>query len=190
MSKQEWDVLNILRHYRHDWLNHLQLINGYLAMGRVEKVEHLINELVIQSKNESQLSNLNMNDFAEQILTFNWKGYSFRLSFEVVSNTKDWSNWEKVIISYFQYITTLLEDHTTHGEEQHAIIVLNDIEKKTVEVDFQGSLRIDDEWREKITQLEQQYEDHIEQIEWNESECYVKFVIKEYSSSTNHDSIG
>jgi stage 0 sporulation protein B (sporulation initiation phosphotransferase) len=177
MSKQ-WEVLSILRHYRHDWLNHLQLINGYLAMGRVEKVESLINDMVIQAKNESHLSNLNMNEFAEKILTFNWEGHSFLLDFEVISETGDWSKWEQSIISYFEVIMNLLENHTKSGEEQHAIVVINDIDKKTVEVDFQGSLRIDEEWCENISRIEQQYENHIEQIKWNESECYVKFAVE------------
>lgn len=171
------DVLNILRHYRHDWLNHLQLINGYLAMGRVEKVENLINEMVIQAKNESHLSNLNMDEFAEKILTFNWQGNSIWLSFEIISETGDWSKWEQMIISYFDNIMNLLNNHTKSGEEQQAIVIINDLDKKSVDIDFHGCLRIDQEWRENIRIIEQQYGNHIEQLEWNKSECYVKFVV-------------
>jgi len=175
---QKWEVLDILRHYRHDWLNHLQLISGYLAMGRVEKVEILINEMVSQAKNESHLSNLNMKEFAEKVLTFNWEGYSFRISFEVISETGDWSKWEQTIISYFEKIMILLENHTKNGEDQHAMVTINNINKKTIEIDFQGALRIDEDWCENISLIEQQYGDHIEKIEWNESECYVKFFVE------------
>lgn len=175
---KQMDVLNTLRHYRHDWLNHLQLINGYLAMGRIEKVENLINEMVMQAKNESHLSNLNMNELAENILTFNWQGHSFWLNFEIISETRDWSKWEQLIISYFENIMSLLDNHTISGEEQHAIVIINDLDKKSVDVDFQGSLRIDEDWCESIRLIEQQYGDHIEQLEWNESECYVKFIVE------------
>ncbi|WP_416149198.1 Spo0B domain-containing protein [Salipaludibacillus sp. HK11] len=175
---EKWTAINLMRHYRHDWLNHLQLINGYLAMGRVEKVEVLINEIVVQAQNESHLSNLNMDQLAEEILTFNWQGYSFLLNFEVVSEVVDWSKWEQSILMYFQDMMQLLDNHTKRGEDQHATLLINDVDKKTIEIDFEGTLRIDDRWCENISRIEQQYGNHIEQIEWNESECYVKYVVE------------
>ncbi|WP_158282129.1 Spo0B domain-containing protein [Salipaludibacillus keqinensis] len=173
---KEWDVLNALRHYRHDWLNHMQLINGYIAMGRTEKVETLIDDIVNQAKNESHLSNLNMNQLAEEILTFNWNGHSFSLNFEVISESKDWSNWEELLLSFFREFMKILDLSTKYGEEQQAVLMMNDIESITVEIDFQGSLRINKEWIENIKRIERRYGNHIDQIEWNESECYVKFV--------------
>jgi stage 0 sporulation protein B (sporulation initiation phosphotransferase) len=176
--QKEWDVISILRHYRHDLLNHIQLINGYLAMGKVEKVQSLIDELVRQSKNESHLSNLNMNQLAKEVLTFNWEAHSFHLKFEVLSKADDWSYWEEMIVSFFREMMSLFDEYTKFGEDQNVFLMINDIEEKVLEIDFQGSLCVDKEWDRKITRLEETYGQQIDEIEWNESECYVRFCVE------------
>lgn len=57
MDKKK-EFIELLRHYRHDWLNVLQLIKGNLALNKLNRVEEIIREIVIHTENESKLSNL------------------------------------------------------------------------------------------------------------------------------------
>ncbi|WP_110936814.1 Spo0B domain-containing protein [Salipaludibacillus neizhouensis] len=107
----EWNVLNLLRHSRHDWLNHLQLINGYLSMGRVDKVEKLVEDIVNKAKNESHISHLKMDKVAEKLLTFNWGDHSFRISFEVITNESDWSQVEDTVYPFLEMLFQLLDTY-------------------------------------------------------------------------------
>ncbi|UTR14236.1 sporulation initiation phosphotransferase B [Salipaludibacillus sp. LMS25] len=171
-------VVNVLRHYRHDVLNHIQLINGYLEMEKIEKVHSLIDDLVRQAKNESHLSNLNMDQFAEDILTFNWTPHAVCLSFEVVSSSNDWSEWEEVIVSFFRAMMALFDTYVISGEDQQVFIMISDIDGKGLEIDFHGTLSTDGRWQEDIMDLKKTYKPYLTQFEWNESECYVKFNVE------------
>lgn len=185
----EWNVLNLLRHSRHDWLNHLQLINGYLSMGRVDKVEKLVEDIVNKAKNESHMSHLNMDKVAEKLLTFNWEPHSFRISFEVMTCESDWSQVEGTVYPFLEMLLQLLDTYAVYGEDQHAMIMISDIESKAIEVDFQGALTLTGDFEHKVRTVEKKYEHYIEQIEWNESECYVKFfaegIVKKRSHQTH-----
>ncbi|UJW57325.1 Spo0B domain-containing protein [Bacillus sp. A116_S68] len=175
---EQKDVVNVLRHYRHDVLNHIQLINGYIAMGKMEKAHSLIDDLVRQAKNESHISNLNMNRFAEEILTFNWYPHAFFLSFEVVSSSNDWSKWEEVIVSFFKAMMALFDTYVVTGEDQQVFVMINDINGKGLEIDFHGTLSTDGKWHEDVRKIKVTYAHCLTQFEWNESECYVKFNVE------------
>ena len=62
--EKEWDVVEVLRYARHDWLNKLQLIKGNLALNRLDRANEIIEEIVNESKHESKLTNINMRLFA------------------------------------------------------------------------------------------------------------------------------
>ncbi|MFD1705566.1 Spo0B C-terminal domain-containing protein [Siminovitchia sediminis] len=84
MSKH-WTVLETLKYTRHDWLNRLQLIKGNLSMGKPEQAERIMEEIVIDMQQEAMLSNIKLPRFAETLLTHNWKGYHFKLDYELVT---------------------------------------------------------------------------------------------------------
>ncbi|WP_312471145.1 Spo0B domain-containing protein, partial [Neobacillus sp.] len=43
---KEWDIVEVLRHSRHDWLNRLQLIKGNLDLNRIDRAKAVIDEIV------------------------------------------------------------------------------------------------------------------------------------------------
>ena len=62
--EKEWDIVEVLRHSRHDWLNKLQLIKGNLDLNRIDRAKAIIDEIVIEVQHESKLSNLHIPLFA------------------------------------------------------------------------------------------------------------------------------
>lgn len=88
MINKEWDTVVMLRHVRHDWLNKLQLIKGNLDLNKIDRARRIIEEIVIETQNETKLSNLDIPQFTGLLLTHNWNSYSFRLEFEVVNDSK------------------------------------------------------------------------------------------------------
>lgn len=81
---KEWDMVEVLRHSRHDWLNKLQLIKGNLDLNRIDRARQVIDEIVIETQHETKLSNLHMPLFAALLLRTNWENYSFKLEYEVL----------------------------------------------------------------------------------------------------------
>jgi stage 0 sporulation protein B (sporulation initiation phosphotransferase) len=116
---KEWDIVEVLRHSRHDWLNRLQLIKGNLDLNRIDRAKEVIDEIVIETQNETKLSNLHMPLFAALLLKSNWENPYFKLEYEVLRDTKlikindgvltNWTNSFFICLS--QAIEAFQENH-------------------------------------------------------------------------------
>lgn len=87
--EKEWNVIEVLRHARHDWLNKMQLIKGNLALNKVDRAKEILDEIVLDAQQEAKLSNLNIPQFAALLLTFNWENHFFQLEYEVLEMEQD-----------------------------------------------------------------------------------------------------
>ena len=86
--EKEWDIVEVLRHSRHDWLNRLQLIKGNLDLNRIDRAKAYINEIVIEAQHESKLSNFHFPLFASLLLKSNWEQHLFQLEYEVLNDVE------------------------------------------------------------------------------------------------------
>jgi stage 0 sporulation protein B (sporulation initiation phosphotransferase) len=117
--EKEWDIVEVLRHSRHDWLNRLQLIKGNLDLDRIDRAKAYINEIVIEAQHESKLSNFHLPGFASLLLKSNWENHLFLLEYEVLNdleaveiNDDILSNWTKsFFICLDQAIEAFQENH-------------------------------------------------------------------------------
>jgi stage 0 sporulation protein B (sporulation initiation phosphotransferase) len=85
--EKEWNIIEVLRHTRHDWLNKLQLIKGNIDLNRMDRVKSIIDEIIIEAQQESKLSNLHMPMFVSLLLRSNWENHMFRLEYEILDET-------------------------------------------------------------------------------------------------------
>jgi len=121
---KEWDIVEVLRHSRHDWLNKLQLIKGNLDLNRIDRVRAVIDEIVIEAQHETKLSNLHMPMFAALLLKSNWENPSFKLEYEVMIDSEsiriddtNMTNWTK---SFFLCLNQAIEEF----QENHLSITI------------------------------------------------------------------
>ncbi|MEH7123968.1 sporulation initiation phosphotransferase B [Bacillus sp. JJ1532] len=111
--KTDWDVIEVLRYARHDWLNKIQLIKGNLALNKIDRAKEIINEIVVEAQAEAKLSNLNIPQFASLLLTYNWENHSFQIEYDVMESSvnglldDDWlTNWTR---SFFDYLDSSIK---------------------------------------------------------------------------------
>lgn len=122
MIKKEWDTVAMLSHVRHDWLNKLQLIKGNLDLDKVDQARRIIEEIVIETQNETKLSNLNIPKFTGILLTHNWGSHLFQLEFEVVNDLRcsglDDEGLSKWVTTFF----TCLNEAVQQYADNHLMI--------------------------------------------------------------------
>ncbi|MBU8879546.1 sporulation initiation phosphotransferase B [Bacillus sp. FJAT-29790] len=85
---KDWNVIEVLRYARHDWLNKIQLIKGNLALNKMDRAKEIIDEIVMEAQAEAKLSNLNLPQFASLLLTYNWENHLFQLEYDVLDGSK------------------------------------------------------------------------------------------------------
>ncbi|AZU63486.1 sporulation initiation phosphotransferase B [Neobacillus mesonae] len=105
MEKQ-WGIIEVLRHSRHDWMNKLQLIKGNIDLNRIDRVKTVIDEIIIEAQNETNLSNLPIKGFVSLLLKTNWENPTFELEYEVLNckeavmvDDEALTNWTKQFFS-------------------------------------------------------------------------------------------
>ncbi|MCT8139519.1 Spo0B domain-containing protein [Anaerobacillus sp. CMMVII] len=141
--KEEWNILQILRHSRHDWLNVIQLIKGNLALKKYDRIEEIIQEVVNQTQHESKLSNLNIPNFTSEILVFNWEnGNHFQLEFEVIGHSLDLKMFEKHLLDWFRKFSTVLNKSCEQYGDNHLQLTIELLEDELPRFtfDFHGAL--------------------------------------------------
>lgn len=57
---KENEIVELIQNYRHDVLNELQIVKGYLSIGKTDKVEDKLNDWIHKFNQERRLSNLNV----------------------------------------------------------------------------------------------------------------------------------
>jgi stage 0 sporulation protein B (sporulation initiation phosphotransferase) len=85
---KEWDIVEVLRHSRHDWLNRLQIIKGNLDLNRIDRAKAVIDEIVIEAQHETRLTNLHIPLFASLVLKSNWENPFFKLEYEILLDSE------------------------------------------------------------------------------------------------------
>ncbi|WP_212964996.1 Spo0B C-terminal domain-containing protein [Lederbergia ruris] len=138
------ETLTLLQHARHDWLNRIQLIKGYLALGKVDQAERVIEEIVLESQQETKLTKLGLPEFATLLLLHNWggEGHAFQIEYEFINdlpvhfiNDLKLTSWMK---SFFQTISDAL--HPLYGNRLY--VSIKPLEKSlSLHFDFDGKLK-------------------------------------------------
>ncbi|QED48779.1 sporulation initiation phosphotransferase B [Cytobacillus dafuensis] len=86
--RTDWNMIEVLRYARHDWLNKIQLIKGNLALNKIDRAKEIIDEIVVEAQQEAKLSNLNIPQFASLLLTYNWENHLFQVEYDILECSK------------------------------------------------------------------------------------------------------
>lgn len=138
---KEWNVVDILRHSRHDWLNKLQLIKANIDLNRIERAKEIIEEIVIETQNEAKLTNLHLEKLAGFFMTYNWECHNFSLEFEVLDIPHNLSRFDDKLQCWCQQFFSILDSSVMLAGENHLSISIHPNENDVrFFFDFSGTI--------------------------------------------------
>lgn len=115
---EERDVVKVLQHYRHDLMNNLQIVHGYLSMGKIDKVENKMKECIAFYNEERKLMSLNMPKFALWIIRFNSVYDNFRLTYQLHTENKQLHDYDELLVNRCNDIISKMK---LNGDSQELI---------------------------------------------------------------------
>jgi stage 0 sporulation protein B (sporulation initiation phosphotransferase) len=137
----DWDVVKLLRHARHDWLNKIQLIKGNISLNHINRANEIIDELIIEARHEAKLSNLSFPRLAEFLLTFNWNQHMFRLETEVIGEEVNLNSYDQPLLHFTSEFFQLIDDWVSSSDEHHILVTFQLYDEHTrVSFDFSGHI--------------------------------------------------
>ncbi|RWZ59950.1 sporulation initiation phosphotransferase [Halobacillus fulvus] len=113
MDDQE--LVLLLRHKRHDWMNQIQLIQGYASLNKQDRVLEQLENLKEEAEEERKLLNCGAGSFIVWLETFNWKHDQLRIQYYFKEEI-DLSRHDRIVTAYGKRLIEILEDHGAEGE--------------------------------------------------------------------------
>ncbi|WP_068674480.1 Spo0B domain-containing protein [Oceanobacillus sp. Castelsardo] len=95
---KDFEVVQLLQHYRHDLLNKLQLVQGYLSMGKTNKVEEKLEELFSFLNEERKLTVLQTPKFALWLIQFNHLYENFRITYTIDIENQNLEHLDEILL--------------------------------------------------------------------------------------------
>lgn len=175
---ENWTIVEVLRHARHDWMNNLQLIKGNLALGKIDQVERVIDDIILEAKQESRLCNLKLPQFAKMLLLFNWEAHTFYLEYEILDdfhpeNVDDISLYHWTA-AFFQQ----LENNVLPKFDNHLFLSIAHHEKGVrFFFEFEGKLKETDSLKAWLNKTEEQLAKSILIKSWKDTEFAIDVII-------------
>ncbi len=147
----EEEAIELLRHYRHDWMNQVQLLLGYASMGKMDKVQEKLKENVALMDQERKITNLRIPKTALWVINFNTQYENFRLTYRVEEESVDLSDHDDRLHNQLQQAMNVFHSFGDPYELYHGQLFIkgNNQTNALIELAFSGAFR-------QINNIEQQ----------------------------------
>jgi stage 0 sporulation protein B (sporulation initiation phosphotransferase) len=145
-TQQTDQLLKVLNQQRHDWLNHFQVLLGYLRLGRPEQGEEYLKRVTELAYQDSMIARINSSLLSVFFLTFNALHTDLLLDVEVCNqvNLKEASVPETDLFRVVTDVVFAVKDHVNKPEYEPAsmlVSVLADESGIHFRFDLAGGLR-------------------------------------------------
>ncbi|KYG31851.1 Spo0B C-terminal domain-containing protein [Alkalihalobacillus trypoxylicola] len=170
------EILEALRHSRHDWLNVLQLIKSNLALKKYDRIDEIISQSVQQSVNASKLSNLGIPRLATHLLTYNWQNNKMKLEVNVIGDERDLQAYENSLEVICFQVLSLFNSNSVWTTENQLLLtfILKNYECELL-FDFEGQLKIEEKQLEEFLSLQVPINT---EVEWGKDTCFLKASVE------------
>ncbi|SEN34579.1 Spo0B domain-containing protein [Lihuaxuella thermophila] len=135
MLREAERIRSILSRRRHDWMNHIQVLMGYQAMNKQERITAYLQKLVQKAADERMISEISYPPLAVALLTLDDRYLQWEIDVQVgkpLPDPKDHERLLRMIEEVFPWLEKQTRDHPdwTHlrlslrREEQHALVTI------------------------------------------------------------------
>ncbi len=119
------DVLQLLRVYRHDLLNQLQLVDGYAGMGQHDVSREKLQVLINQLKNERILQTIQAPQFVFWLINLKLNERDFNINWEVENNHQSIEEFDHLLVHDGKLLTHYLKQQFNDFTQVHMFIQIN-----------------------------------------------------------------
>lgn len=106
---EEKEIVALLQDYRHDVLNELQIVKGYLSIGKTDKAEEKLNKWIHQFDEERRLSNLSIPKWMLWLMTTKKRYANIRLYYTIdVKSNLNLTSIDEQLVHHSEQMTDWL----------------------------------------------------------------------------------
>jgi stage 0 sporulation protein B (sporulation initiation phosphotransferase) len=141
------ELIEVVNYQRHDWMNHIQVLLGYLKLEKYSMCEEYIQRMIQEANRDSLVARLELSSVVAYLLTFNALHREVRLEVEI-PQPFSLARMESAefLGDFILSVVKLYERHALYndGEPNTLLLTLHYTEDKLrVLTDFAGCLDAD-----------------------------------------------
>jgi stage 0 sporulation protein B (sporulation initiation phosphotransferase) len=177
------NLVEVLSYQRHDILNHMQVLLGYLKLGRYEQCEEYIKRFIQLAHRDSLVSALGHDELAAFLLTFNvfHKNITLEVEIPVPFSFSQMTNQTDEVCRWIISLVKAIGDHyeNNQGEPGHLILRMHkEGDSLLISTDYNGLLN--GKWEETFSALKEkisQWRGQLINYEFGEGELFIEWEI-------------
>ncbi|SEA94462.1 stage 0 sporulation protein B (sporulation initiation phosphotransferase) [Thalassobacillus cyri] len=169
------EVMDLMRHARHDWMNELQLIQGYASMGKMDRVKEKLADVLTNADEERRLMNLNAPYLSIWLMSFNWHHPYYRLTYQVKGDKHDLRHKDITLYAQCEEVIHVMESFSDSSILYHGVLTIESYNEGStaIEIVLKGKFSDPSLLKETL-----QAKDFIETVEIDKSEQYHQVTAK------------
>lgn len=170
-------LLDFIKKYRHDWLNEIQIVKGYLTLGKVDDAQKHMEQIIFKALDESRISQIGDPDLAYELITYNWRQDMVKLHYEIeLEEGQDLRSISKRFPPLHEWVKEVLEivQRVCYKDTENHLFMCFDVKAQdlllTIELDGESNVM---EAKDALNELRNKFKKnqgtlHIETIDQNE----------------------
>jgi stage 0 sporulation protein B (sporulation initiation phosphotransferase) len=146
VNEERKRLLVSLGHARHDWLNHFQVLLGYLKLERYEFCEEYIKKVTESTNNDSRVAQLGLESLVAYLLTFNAMYREMVIEVDLSESIDLSQNPGLDRVKFCELVMGVIEVYrkssiNDQGAENTLVLLIRVVEDKSlyVSVEYEGS---------------------------------------------------
>ncbi|MFS0672933.1 Spo0B domain-containing protein [Ornithinibacillus sp. 179-J 7C1 HS] len=170
------DVIHLLRLQRHDLMNDLQIVHGYLSMGKNDKVKNKINKIIEEFNRERLLMNINCPNFALWLIQVNLQHNHIQFTYDIHTKSKNLHSYDSVLTKIGKTITRYILDDKLEIIKGELLLLENESILNMV-ITLSGRPIDWNRWKERLSE---EFENVLIQVEDLEESIKFSFSISSF----------
>jgi sensor histidine kinase regulating citrate/malate metabolism len=136
-------LIRLFNHYRHDWMNEIQLLFGYVKLKKYDKLEDLMEKIKHKVQQESFISKLGHAELIVYLLSFQAEVKELLLEIEMEREIH-LNELNLHLQDLHKLLTGLMEGfksnslHHTNGEHKLIVKLLEQTDSLRIEMEYEG----------------------------------------------------
>jgi len=132
----EKTTVRILQRTQHDLMNHLQIIQGYLAMDKIDVVKEKLNECIDNYEQERKLFHTKAERFILWLIQFNHHHENIQLTYHVNCDNLNLCHIDQQLIEDSECVVNMIKKYGSKTELYEVKLELNKISDSKAKLSF------------------------------------------------------
>ncbi|MBB6674252.1 Spo0B domain-containing protein [Cohnella nanjingensis] len=158
LARAQRSAIETLSHHRHDWMNELQILYGYLRLQKLDKAVAIVDRIRERMDQDSRISRLGSAELASYVLSFRTMCDTLRLDVSVEDGVQ-LDKEDPLAEAFAQSVIGLINAFrfravASYGEQNVlALRISGGAEALRVEAAYQGELAAEDSLAQDVTKV-------------------------------------